>query len=237
MSGMTTDITPHITPPRAGRAPRALLSWSGGKDSTLALQRALATGAWQVDGLLTTVTDEYDRISMHGVRRALLETQAAALGLPLRIVRIPPECPNDRYEEAMRAALAEYAAEGGEAVLFGDLFLEDVRAYRVRLLDGLPLRAEFPIWGEPTGPLARRFMDEGFRAVLVCVDPRQVDAALAGRDYDDRLLAELPPAADPCGENGEFHTFVHDGPIFHAPVPVARGEVVERGGFVFADLA
>ena len=226
MSPMTTDGTP----------PRALLSWSGGKDSALALQRALASGAWRVEGLLTTVTDGYDRVSMHGVRTALLEAQAAALGLPLRVVRIPPACPNDRYEAAMRAALGAYADEGGESVLFGDLFLEDVRAYRVRLLEGLPLRAEFPIWGEPTGPLAQRFVDEGFRATLVCVDPRQVDAGLAGRAYDARLLAELPATADPCGENGEFHTFVHDGPPFARPVPVTPGEVVERDGFVFADL-
>ena len=226
MFRMATDITPR----------RALLSWSGGKDSSLALQRALADGAWRVDGLVTTVTDEYDRVSMHGVRRALLEAQAEALGLPLRTVRIPPACPNDRYEAAMRAALADYAAEGGEAVLFGDLFLEDVRAYRVRLLEGLPLRAEFPIWGEPTDALARRFVAEGFRAVLVCVDPRQIDGGFAGRDYDDRLLAELPPAADPCGERGEFHTFVVDGPIFGRPVAVERGEVVEREGFVYADL-
>jgi uncharacterized protein (TIGR00290 family) len=227
MSRMTTDTTPR----------RALLSWSGGKDSSLALQRALADGRWRVEGLLTTVTDEYDRISMHGVRVALLEAQAAALGLPLRVVRIPPACPNDRYEAAMRAALADYAAEGGEAVLFGDLFLEDVRAYRVRLLDGLPLEAAFPIWGEPTAALARRFVADGFRATLVCVDPRQIDGGLAGRAYDERLLAELPASADPCGENGEFHTFVHDGPIFRTPVPVVPGEVVERGGFVFADLS
>lgn len=226
MSPMTTDGTPR----------RALLSWSGGKDSTLALQRALAGAEWRVEGLLTTVTDEYDRVSMHGVRTALLEAQAAALGLPLRVVRIPPACPNDRYEAAMRAALRAWADEGGETVLFGDLFLEDVRAYRVRLLEGLPLRAEFPIWGAPTGPLARRFVDEGFRATLVCVDPRQIDAGLAGREYDARLLAELPATADPCGENGEFHTFVHDGPLFARPVPVTPGEVVERGGFVFADL-
>ncbi len=226
MSGMTTTPTPS----------RALLSWSGGKDSALALQRAQSSGAWRIDGLLTTVTDGYDRISMHGVRTSLLQAQAAALGLPVRTVRIPPACSNERYEAAMRAVLARYAAEGGEAVLFGDLFLGEVRAYRERLLAGLPLRAEFPIWGEPTGPLARRFVDEGFRAVLVCVDPRQIDRGLAGRDYDAGLLADLPPTADPCGENGEFHTFVHDGPIFRRSVPVTRGDVVERDGFVFCDL-
>jgi uncharacterized protein (TIGR00290 family) len=230
MSPMTTNGTTNPA------APRALVSWSGGKDSSLALHRALETGAWRVDGLLTTVTDGYDRISMHGVRVSLLEAQAAALGLPLRTVRIPPRCSNEDYERVMRAALAEYAAEGGEAVLFGDLFLEDVRAYRVRLLDGLPLRPAFPIWGEPTDALARRFVALGFRAALVCVDPRQIDAGLAGRAYDARLLADLPASADPCGENGEFHTFVHDGPIFRRPVPVERGEVVEREGFVFADL-
>jgi uncharacterized protein (TIGR00290 family) len=218
------------------RAPRALVSWSGGKDSSLALHRTLASGEWQVDGLLTTVTDEYDRISMHGVRAALLEAQARSLGLPLRVVRIPPACSNDRYEEGMRAALAAYAAEGGESVLFGDLFLEDVRAYRERLLAGSPLRAAFPIWGEYTGALARRFVALGFRAIVVCVDPRQIDRAFCGRDFDERLLDELPPGADPCGENGEFHTFVCDGPIFRRPVAATRGDVVERDGFVFCDL-
>jgi uncharacterized protein (TIGR00290 family) len=217
-------------------APRALVSWSGGKDSALALHRVLADDAVRVDGLLTTITDEYDRISMHGVRRALLQAQAAAIGLPLELVRIPPACSNADYEAATTAALAGYVARGGEAIVFGDLFLADIRAYRERLLASLPLAPRFPLWLEDTAELARRFVAQGFRAVLVCVDPQQLDPRFAGRAFDDALLDELPPAVDPCGENGEFHTFVHDGPIFRHPVAVTPGEVVERGGFVFADL-
>lgn len=216
--------------------PKALLSWSGGKDSALALHRLRETGALRVEGLLTTVTDAYDRISMHGVRRALLDAQAAAVGLPLRTVRIPPRCPNDEYEARTGAALAAWAAEGGAAVAFGDLFLEEIRAYRERLLAPHALAPVFPLWGEDTAALARRFVALGFRAVLVCVDPRQLDPRFAGRAYDDALLDELPAGVDPCGERGEFHTFVHDGPVFRAAVPVAAGEVVERDGFVFADL-
>lgn len=233
MRGMTT-------PPAF--AERTLLSWSGGKDSALALQRLRADPRVRLDGLLTTVTDAYDRVSMHGVRRALLEQQAAAVGVPLRIVRIPPACSNAGYEAAFGGALAAYAGEGGEAVAFGDLYLADVRAYRERLVAehagaGRALAPRFPLWGEDTGALARRFVADGFRAVLVCVDPRQIDASFCGRAYDAALLAELPPTADPCGEHGEFHTFVYDGPGFAAPVPVARGAVVERGGFWFCDLA
>jgi uncharacterized protein (TIGR00290 family) len=223
-----TDEVPDV--------PRALVSWSGGKDSTLALHRAVEERAARVDGLLTTVTEEYERISMHGVRTALLEAQARALALPLRVARIPRGCTNDVYETVSREALARYAAEGGEQVVFGDLFLADVRAYRERLLAPLPLAPSFPLWGEDTRALARRFVALGFRAVLVCVDPRQIDAALCGREYDLALLDELPAGADPCGENGEFHTFVYDGPIFRDAVPIARGEVVTRDGFVFCDL-
>jgi uncharacterized protein (TIGR00290 family) len=216
--------------------PRAVVSWSGGKDSALALHDLLAAGMPRVDGLLTTVTDDYDRISMHGVRVALLEAQARSLGQPLRVARIPRACTNERYETVARAALGEYAAEGGERVVFGDLFLEDVRAYRERLLAPLPLAAEFPLWGADTAALARRFVALGFRAILVCVDPRQIDPALCGREYDLALLDDLPAGADPCGENGEFHTFVYDGPMFRAPVEVRRGEVVDRDGFRFCDL-
>lgn len=221
------------------RAPeRTLLSWSGGKDSSLALQRLRADPAVRVEALLTTVTDAYDRVSMHGVRRALLEAQAAAVGLPLRTVRIPPACSNAEYEARFGDALAAWAAEGGEAVAFGDLYLADVRAYRERLVAAYApaLAPRFPLWGEDTAALARRFVADGFRATLVCVDPRQIDAEFCGRAYDVALLADLPPGADPCGENGEFHTYVSDGPLFAAPVRVARGEVVEREGFWFCDL-
>ena len=229
-------IEAPTAPASASTAERTLVSWSGGKDSSLALHRVLADDAVRVDGLLTTVTDEYDRISMHGVRRGLLEAQASALGLPLEIVRIPPACSNADYEAATSAALAGYAARGGQAVVFGDLYLADIRAYRERLLAPLPLAPRFPLWLEDTRALARRFVALGFRAVLVCVDPKQLDPRFAGRAYDDALLDELPPGVDPCGENGEFHTYVHDGPIFRHPVAITAGETVERGGFVFADL-
>ena len=227
---------PARTAPRAPA--RTLLSWSGGKDSSLALQRLRADPAARAEALLTTVTDAYDRVSMHGVRRELLERQAAAAGLPLRLVRIPPGCSNAEYERRFGAALAAWAAEGGEAVAFGDLYLADIRGYRERLVaEHAPaLAPRFPLWGADTAALARRFVADGFRAALVCVDPRQIDARFCGRDYDLALLAELPAGADPCGENGEFHTFVHAGPVFDHPVPVARGAVVEREGFWFCDL-
>jgi uncharacterized protein (TIGR00290 family) len=222
----------------APRPERTLLSWSGGKDSALALQRLRADPGVRVEALLTTVTDADDRVSMHGVRRELLEAQAAAVGLPVRVVRIPPGCSNAEYEARFGAALAEWAAEGGAAVAFGDLYLADVRAYRERLVaERAPaLAPRFPLWGEDTAALARRFVADGFRATLVCVDPRQVPAALCGRAYDAALLAALPPSADPCGERGEFHTFVHDGPGFAAAVAAAPGAAVEREGFWFADL-
>jgi uncharacterized protein (TIGR00290 family) len=217
---------------------RTLLSWSGGKDSALALQALRADAAVRVDALVTTVTDGHDRVSTHGVRRALLERQAGAVGLPLRVVRIPPACTNAEYEAAFGAALAAWAREGGGAVAFGDLFLADVRAYREQLVAAHAprLAARFPLWGADPAATARRFVTEGFRAVLVCVDPRQVDAALAGREYDAQLLADLPAGADPCGENGEFHTFVYDGPGFRRAVPVARREAATRDGFAFCDL-
>ncbi|MBE3590620.1 MAG: adenine nucleotide alpha hydrolase [Firmicutes bacterium] len=211
------------------------MAWSGGKDSALALWEARRRG-WPVAGLLTTVTQPYDRISMHGVRTSLLDAQARALGLPCTRVEIPPDCPNDVYEERMGRALVRLREEGVDAVVFGDLFLEDIRAYRERQMEGSGLRPLFPLWGRNTAALAREFLAAGFRAVVVTVDPRQLDPRFAGREYDADFLAELPPGVDPCGERGEFHTFVYAGPIFPAPVPVRRGEVVERGGFVFADL-
>jgi uncharacterized protein (TIGR00290 family) len=229
---------PSPADPSASAPVRTLLSWSGGKDSALALHALRADPAVRVEALLTTVTAAYDRISMHGVRRALLERQAAAVGLPLRTVAIPAACTNGEYEAAFGGALAAWAEEGGAAVAFGDLFLADVRAYRERLVaaHAPALTARFPLWGADTRALARRFVDDGYRAVLVCVDPRQLDAAFCGRAYDARLLDELPAGVDPCGENGEFHTFVHGGPVFRAPVPVLHGAVALREGFAFQDL-
>jgi uncharacterized protein (TIGR00290 family) len=214
---------------------RSALSWSGGKDSALTLWTLREQGV-EPDALITTVTDQYDRISMHGVRRELLARQASAAGIPLVEVRIPPACVNDVYEQRMAEAFASPPLSDVEAVAFGDLFLEDVRAYREQRLTANNRRGLFPLWGCDTADLAREFIAAGFQARIVCLDPRALDASFAGRTYDEQLLAELPPNVDPCGENGEFHTFVHAGPIFSEPIPCTTGETVERDGFVFCDL-
>lgn len=216
---------------------RLALAWSGGKDSALALWTLRAQGVEPV-ALLTTVTEGVERVTIHGVRRELLERQAAAVGIPLVQVPIPLPCPNDVYERRMSAALAAPPLADVDAVAFGDLFLADVRAYREERLAAAdpPRRAVFPLWGRDTAELARTFLDAGFAATVVTVDPRALDVAFAGRAYDADLLAELPPTVDPCGEHGEFHTFVHAGPVFDAPIAVAAGETVERDGFVHTDL-
>ncbi|MBI4323057.1 MAG: diphthine--ammonia ligase [Candidatus Omnitrophica bacterium] len=213
-----------------------LMCWSGGKDSSLALQAVLQDPALNVEALLTTVTEGYERISMHGVRRALLEQQAASLKLPLEQVRIPIQASNAVYEAAMRDVLMRYQARGVSRVVFGDLFLEDIRRYRERNLAQLGMQGLFPLWLKDTAALARAFIAQGFRAILVCVDPNQLDPAFCGREFDEALLRDFPPGVDPCGERGEFHTFVYDGPIFQRPIPVAKGEIVEREGFWFCDL-
>jgi uncharacterized protein (TIGR00290 family) len=220
---------------RAMSATALALSWSGGKDSALALWRLRGERLEPV-ALITTVTESYDRISMHGVRRELLARQAQALGLPLVEILIPPGCVNDVYETRMAQAFATSPLSDVEAVAFGDLFLDEVRAYREQRLAAAGMRGVFPLWGQDTSALAREFLDAGFEATLVCIDPRMLDRTFGGRRYDKQLLAELPPSVDPCGENGEFHTFVHAGPIFAAPIAYATGEVVERDGFVFCDL-
>jgi uncharacterized protein (TIGR00290 family) len=217
------------------RRVKQALSWSGGKDSALTLW-TLRRQAVEPAALITTVTDAYDRISMHGVRRELLSRQAEAAGVPLVEVRIPPACVNAVYEARMAQAFASPPLADVEAVAFGDLFLEDVRAYRETRLAAAGKRGLFPLWGRDTGALARELIAAGFQAIVVCVDPRALDASFAGRAYDEQLLAELPAGVDPCGENGEFHTFVHAGPIFTEPIACETGEVVERGGFVFCDL-
>ncbi len=213
-----------------------VLSWSGGKDSALALWAMREELGVEPAALLTTFTEDHDRVSMHAVRRPLLEAQAAAVGVPLARVGIPAVCSNEVYEERMAAALEAPPLAEIEEFAFADLFLEDIRAYREERLAAIGRRATFPIWGRETGALARRFVDAGFAATLVCVDPRQLGPSFAGRAFDADLLRDLPPGVDPCGENGEFHTFVTAGPIFSAPVPVAHGETVERDGFVFHDL-
>jgi uncharacterized protein (TIGR00290 family) len=213
-----------------------LFSWSGGKDSAMALYALRAAGDCRVTALLTTITEEYDRISMHGVRRALLERQADSIGLPLHSVLIPPHCINATYEERMREALTVHLLHGTRKVAFGDIFLEDLRAYREGNLAQLGMEAVFPIWKRDTRELAREFVRLGFRAIAVCVDPRVLDASFAGRELDTSFFAELPHGVDPCGENGEFHTFVFEGPVFKTPIAFRVGEKVMRDGFCFCDL-
>jgi uncharacterized protein (TIGR00290 family) len=211
------------------------LAWSGGKDSALTLA-ALREGGEEPCALMTTVTETYDRVSMHGVRRELLARQAEGAGVPLVEVVIPPDCVNAEYERRMAAALVAPPLDGADEVAFGDLFLEDVRAYRESRLGAVGRSARFPLWGRDTAELARGFLAAGFEAWISCVDPRQLDASFAGRAYDEALLAHLPEGVDPCGENGEFHTFVVAGPVMRGRIECEPGEVVERGGFVFCDL-
>lgn len=217
---------------------RVLLSWSSGKDSAWALHRLRAMPDVELVGLLTTLNEAADRVAMHAVRRELLEAQALATGLPLFPVDLPWPCPNEVYEQRLQTALARARQDGVTQLAFGDLFLEDVRAYRERQLDGTGLEPIFPLWGTATDTpaLAREMIAAGLRAVLTCVDPRQMPGSLVGRDFDASLLAELPASVDPCGERGEFHTFCHAGPMFAAPIAIRRGERVERDGFCFADL-
>lgn len=218
---------------------RVILSWSGGKDSALALDALFRDPAVEVVGLLTSVTSGYDRISVHGVRRSMLQAQVERLGLPLFEIALDPGCTNDAYEAAFHAALDQIRIDLPEVthIAFGDLFLEDVRGYRERLLTGTGFDPLFPIWGEDTSIVARRFIADGFSARLVCVDTTQLAANFAGREFDNELLADLPPNVDPCGERGEFHTFVSDGPSFSAAVPYVIGEKVLRDDrFMFCDI-
>jgi uncharacterized protein (TIGR00290 family) len=216
-----------------------LLAWSSGKDSAWTLHVLRANPDVEVVGLLTTVNQAFDRVAMHAVRTDLLAAQAAAVGVPLTTVEIPYPCSNAQYEAAMGAAMEGARRSGITTVAFGDLFLEDVRRYREDRLRGSGLTPIFPLWGRPTDDLAREMVAAGLRARLTCVDPAKVPARFAGRDFDGTLLGDLTrldPAVDPCGEYGEFHSFAYDGPMFTRAVPIRAGEVVERDGFVFADL-
>ena len=215
---------------------RVLLSWSSGKDSAWTLQVLRRDPAIEICGLLTTLNSEFDRVAMHGVRRAVLEAQAAASSLPLWIVPLPWPCPNKVYEERMAEACQRAVAEKIDAVAFGDLFLEDVRDYRVRQLAPTGLEPLFPLWQIPTDALAREMIEGDLRARVSCVDTKQLPAAFAGREFDLDLLRDLPPSADPCGERGEFHTCAYAGPMFRTPLPISTGEVVTRDGFTFADF-
>ena len=217
---------------------RVLLSWSSGKDGAWALHELRRRPDLEVVGLLTAFNEAFDRVAMHAVRRELVEAQAASAGLPLYALMLPWPCTNEVYEARMKAAIAEAKGLGVTHMAFGDLFLEDVRAYRVRLLEGTGIEPLFPIWGglADTPGLARRMVAGGLGAVLTCVDPEQLGEAFLGREFDERLLADLPAGVDPCGERGEFHTFCHRCPAFKAEIPVSVGEIVHREGFWFADL-
>jgi uncharacterized protein (TIGR00290 family) len=215
---------------------KTLVSWSSGKDSAWTLEVLRRQGRCEIVGLVTTINDAFDRVAMHAVPTPLLERQAVAAGAPLWKVPIPYPCSNADYETAMRALIERARAAGVTEMAFGDLFLEDIRAYREQQLAGTGLTPVFPLWQRPTRDLAAEMIDGGLAAVLTCVDPRALPATFAGRAFDARLLAALPPGTDPCGERGEFHTFAHAGPMFSAPIPIAVGDVVERDGFVFADI-
>jgi len=215
---------------------KTLLSWSTGKDSAWSLLVLRQMPDVEVVGLFTTVNAAFDRVAMHAVRRTLLEAQAAAAGLPLHVIEIPWPCPNEAYEAALGAFVAGQKAQGVEAMAFGDLFLQDIRAYREDKLAGSGIAPLFPLWGRDTAALAHEMISGGLEARLTCVDPRKLPASFAGRAFDEQLIADLPAGVDPCGENGEFHTCVFAGPMFSAPLAVAPGEVVERDGFVYADL-
>ena len=216
--------------------PKLWLSWSTGKDSAWALHVLRTQGEYEIAGLLTTGTSAFDRVSMHGVRRELAAAQSAVTGLPLRWVELPYPCPNAQYETIMSELMRQALSEGVTHVAFGDLFLEEIRAYRERNLAGSGITPVFPLWQADTARLAKEMTAGGLRAVLVCVDPKQLPGAFAGRTFDDGLLAELPSGVDPCGENGEFHTFCCAGPMFERPIPVRSGSSIERDGFVFSDL-
>jgi uncharacterized protein (TIGR00290 family) len=218
------------------RRPKAWLSWSTGKDSAYALWEARRQGEVEIVGVLTTVTQDYDRVSMHGVREELLDRQIAELDLPCHKVSIPPDCSNDVYDARMATAMVKAREAGVTHVVFGDLFLEEIRNYRESRLASAGFEGVFPLWLRDTRALAQAMLDAGFSATLTCVDPRQLAPSFAGRLFDAKLLAELPPRVDPCGENGEFHTFVTHAPVFGKPIDVRVGDVVEREGFVFADL-
>jgi uncharacterized protein (TIGR00290 family) len=215
---------------------KALVSWSSGKDSAWVLHRMRQSGEYEIAGLLTTMNTEFDRVAMHGTRRAVLEAQAEAAGLPLRAVGLPWPCSNQQYEAAMREACAQAVADGIEVIAFGDLFLEDVRRYREEKLAGTGLTPVFPLWGLPTHVLVREMIAGGLRARIVCVDPKKLPRKFAGRDLDESVLDAMPAEVDPCAERGEFHTVAYAGPMFRREIPVESGEIVERDGFVFADV-
>ena len=215
---------------------KAILSWSGGKECAMALYKIQSVRDIQIVGLLTTITEEYDRVSMHGVRTCLVERQALSSGLPLIKVYIPKDCAHMQYDSIMRDQMLDILGRGVSRVAFGDIFLEGVRKYREINLGRAGMKGLFPLWGRETGELAREFVDLGFRAIVTCIDSKALDKCFAGRIIDHDFLNELPPDVDPCGENGEFHSFVFDGPIFKEMIPFTTGVTVRRDGLYFCDL-
>lgn len=215
---------------------KTIVCWSSGKDSAWTLHTLRQNPDFEVVGLLTTITRDFDRVSIHGVRRELVERQAAAAGLPLWTFEIPAACINPVYEEAMGRAVKRAAGEGVTCIAFGDLFLQDIRSYRESRMAGSGIEPIFPLWQRDTQELAEEMIEGGLRARLTCVDPRILSSDFAGREFDENLLRDLPAGVDPCGERGEFHTFAYDGPMFRSAVPVSVGETVSREGFVFTDL-
>lgn len=222
--------------PTPSSQPRALLSWSSGKDAAYTLDRVRLARTYEVVGLVTTINSTHGRVAMHAVPEDLLERQAKAVGVPLWPVPIPWPCPNEEYEAAMDTVVRRAVEEGITHMLFGDLFLEEIRAYRESRLAGTGITPVFPIWNRDTLTLAGQMIESGLRARIACIDPSRLDASFAGRQFDQALLDDLPPSVDPCGENGEFHTFAYDGGAFAEPVPTRFEGTVERDGFVFADL-
>jgi len=216
---------------------KALFTWSGGKDSVMALYELQKAGGYEISALLTTITADYDRVSMHGVRRSLLEQQADSLGYPLEEVLISKDAPNEEYEAKMKETLGKYRKAGVNTVVFGDIFLEDIRKYREENICSIGMKAIFPIWERDTTELARAFVDLDFKAVVTCVDSQFLGKEFVGRPFDERFLSELPSNVDPCGENGEFHSFVYDGPLCRQSIAFRLGEVVLRDNrFYFCDL-
>lgn len=216
---------------------KILFSWSGGKDSSLALYEIQKSPEYEVEALITTVTRDYGRVSMHGLRKELLHAQSESLGLPLKEVFISKEASNEEYQKSFLSSLKAYKNSGISKVVFGDIFLEDIKEYRQNLLANIEMECIFPIWNKDSSTLAQQFIEDGFKAVLVCVDTEQLDAEYSGRQFDHSLLSDLPDKVDPCGENGEFHTFVYDGPIFSSSIAHSLGDVVLRDErFSYCDI-
>lgn len=215
---------------------KVLVSWSTGKDSAYALHHARQTDQYEVVGLLSTITEEYDRVSMHATHHELLKTQAERLGLPLYSVFIPSSCTNDIYEARMEIALRQVIKKGISHIVFGDLFLEEIRKYRESKLAKTNIIPLFPLWGINTACLAKEMIHAGIKAVITCVDPKKLDSSFVGRQFNEQILSDFPKGIDPCGENGEFHTFVYDGPMFYKSIPISIGTIVERNGYIFRDV-